>query len=80
MLTDDIRAAVPSRVPLLDLSAMTRDIAPALDLVWADLMQSSAFIGGGWVERFEEEWGAGYGLPPDDAVALGLSAPVALGN
>src|SRR3954452_2275687 len=30
--------------------------------------------------KFQEEWTAGYSLPPDDAVALGLSAPVALGN
>src|SRR5262249_44200964 len=30
--------------------------------------------------KFQEEWASGYGLPSDDAVALGLSAPVALGN
>jgi non-specific serine/threonine protein kinase len=30
--------------------------------------------------KFQEEWAAGYGMSPDDAVALGLSTPVALGN
>jgi tetratricopeptide (TPR) repeat protein len=30
--------------------------------------------------RFQEEWSAGYGLPSDEAIALGLSAPVPLGN
>ena len=30
--------------------------------------------------KFQEEWAAGYGLQQDDAVALALGAPVALGD
>jgi predicted ATPase/Tfp pilus assembly protein PilF len=30
--------------------------------------------------KFQEEWSAGYGTPADDAIALALGVPVALGN
>jgi dTDP-4-amino-4,6-dideoxygalactose transaminase len=56
MLTDDLRTSAHTRIPLLDLTSMSREIAPVLDLVWADLTETSAFIGGGYVERFEQEW------------------------
>src|SRR5262245_39934772 len=74
MLTDDVRSAAPPRVPLLDLSAMTRDIAPALDRVWADLTRTSAFIGGDYVEQFEEQWAAYCGTRHAIGLANGTDA------
>jgi dTDP-4-amino-4,6-dideoxygalactose transaminase len=46
-------------VPLLDLSAMSGDVQDALELAWKEVTTSGAFVGGPWLERFEEQW-AGY--------------------
>src|SRR6266550_301577 len=43
-------------VPFTDLAAMTRDIRPAVDRAWENLLNSSQFVGGGAVEEFERAW------------------------
>lgn len=43
-------------IPLLDLDAMHAEIAAELDDAWRQVSQSTQFIGGPFVERFEAEW------------------------
>src|SRR6266545_2456655 len=50
------RADGHTLVPLTDLSAMTRDVAEEVEMVWRSATTSSRFIGGLAVERFEEQW------------------------
>jgi dTDP-4-amino-4,6-dideoxygalactose transaminase len=56
MVSSSTEAPSSFRIPLVDLTTTSREIQPALDAVWAELSSSSAFIGGEYVERFEEEW------------------------
>jgi dTDP-4-amino-4,6-dideoxygalactose transaminase len=44
------------QVPFTDLSAMTREIRGDIDAQWADILDTSRFIGGEAVDRFEAEW------------------------
>jgi dTDP-4-amino-4,6-dideoxygalactose transaminase len=45
-------------VPFTDLGAMTREVRDTVLLGWADVLESSRFIGGEQVERFEDEFAA----------------------
>ena len=56
MIAPSASADAPPAVPLSDLAAMSRDVAPALETAWREITASSSFIGGPWVRRFEEEW------------------------
>jgi dTDP-4-amino-4,6-dideoxygalactose transaminase len=44
-----------SQIPMVDLQAQYRSIQSALDTAMADVIQSSAFIGGKYVEQLEQE-------------------------
>lgn len=61
-------------VPFTDLAAMTRDIRPAVDRVWENLLNSSQFIGGGAVEEFERAWASYCGVPEAVGVSNGTDA------
>jgi dTDP-4-amino-4,6-dideoxygalactose transaminase len=68
-------------VPFTDLGAMTREIRATIDQNWAQLLNSSAFIGGQAVEEFEEAWadycGVGHAIGMangTDALQLTLTA------
>jgi dTDP-4-amino-4,6-dideoxygalactose transaminase len=43
-------------VPFLDIQAIHDDVGGALDKAWYDVARSGAFVGGPFVEAFEEEW------------------------
>ena len=68
-------------VPLTDLPAMTREVSDEIQAAWQQVVGGSAFIGGQFVEAFEQEWadycgtrsavGVGNGT---DAIALTLRA------
>ena len=58
-------------VPFTDLTAMTRDIRPAVDRAWADLLDSSRFVGGEAVEEFERAWASYCGVRMRSAWAMG---------
>lgn len=48
--------ATSVRVPFADLQAQTAEVRPALESAWRDLLDSSRFVGGATVEKFEHEW------------------------
>lgn len=62
------------RVPFTDLTAITRDIRPDLDRAWADVLNSSRFVGGDAVEEFERAWASYCGVPEAVGVANGTDA------
>ena len=47
-----------NRIPLLDLSAMTRECQEAIDAAWRNVTSENAFIGGRYVSEFEGNWAA----------------------
>lgn len=49
---------VHERVPFLDLAAMHAEVQSDLDAAWSAVSHQSAFVGGPWVEQFEQEWAA----------------------
>jgi len=61
-------------VPFTDLAAMTGDIRPAVDRAWADLLDSSKFVGGDAVEDFEHAWASYCGVPEAVGVGNGTDA------
>jgi dTDP-4-amino-4,6-dideoxygalactose transaminase len=75
MLAERVEALADSTVvPITDLAAMTRDVAPALDAAWRETTESSSFIGGEAVERFEEKWARFCGSGNSVGVANGTDA------
>jgi dTDP-4-amino-4,6-dideoxygalactose transaminase len=74
MVTSDLPAPALPRIPLVDLTAMSRQVRPALDRLWSDLNESSAFIGGEYVERFEEKWARYCGTRQAVGLANGTDA------
>lgn len=44
-----------TKTPMVDLQAQYRSIQSTIDTAMAEVIQSSAFIGGNYVEKFEEE-------------------------
>ncbi|MBV9094299.1 MAG: DegT/DnrJ/EryC1/StrS family aminotransferase [Streptosporangiaceae bacterium] len=61
-------------VPFTDLTAMTREIRPAVDRAWSDLLDSSRFVGGRAVEEFEHAWASYCGVAEAIGVANGTDA------
>src|SRR5829696_7804087 len=68
-------------VPFTDLGAMTREVRTTVSEAWADLLDSSRFIGGEVCDQFEQSWatycGASYAVGVangTDALQLPLSA------
>jgi dTDP-4-amino-4,6-dideoxygalactose transaminase len=61
-------------VPFTDLHAMTRDIRPAADQAWSDLLDSGTFVGGDAVEEFERAWASYCGVSHAVGVANGTDA------
>lgn len=43
-------------IPFLDIGAMNDEVRPALDRLWSDVVDTSAFIGGSNVDVFEASW------------------------
>jgi dTDP-4-amino-4,6-dideoxygalactose transaminase len=71
---DATRADTGPVVPFFDLAAMNDDVGEALELAWKEVTASAAFIGGQWVERFEEQWAAYCGTRHVVGVANGTDA------
>ena len=61
-------------VPFTSLTATTREIRPAVDRAWADLLNSSRFVGGDAVEEFEQAWASYCGVPEAVGVGNGTDA------
>ncbi len=70
----DLHPAV--KVPFLDLKAMHDEVRSELDDAWADLLATSAFIGGASLEAFEREWARYCGVDRAVGVANGTDALV----
>jgi dTDP-4-amino-4,6-dideoxygalactose transaminase len=56
MSVNAIEAAARTKVPFLDITAMSGEVEEALDDAWQQAKGSSSFIGGPLVDRFEREW------------------------
>ncbi|MDD7942004.1 DegT/DnrJ/EryC1/StrS family aminotransferase [Actinomycetospora lutea] len=63
-----------TRVPFVDLGAMTHDVRAEVDAGWCDLLERSDFVGGESVERFERAWASYCGTDEAVAVANGTDA------
>ncbi|MDP9328366.1 MAG: DegT/DnrJ/EryC1/StrS family aminotransferase [Actinomycetota bacterium] len=74
MNANAVEAAAPTKVPFLDLTAMSQEVGEALDLLWLQAKESSSFIGGPLVERFEREWASYCGREHAVGVANGTDA------
>ena len=62
------------KVPFLDLSGMHTQLLARLDEVWHDVVDSTAFIGGAYAERFEQAWAEYCGVEHAVGVANGTDA------
>jgi len=62
------------RIPFTDLAAMTRDVRGAVEQAWAGLLDSSRFVGGEEIEKFERNWAAYCGVPRAVGVGNGTDA------
>jgi dTDP-4-amino-4,6-dideoxygalactose transaminase len=62
------------RVPFTDLAAMTRDVRAEVERAWANLLDSSRFIGGEEVAKFERNWASYCGVPHAIGVGNGTDA------
>lgn len=63
-----------AKIPFLDLAAMNAERAKELDEAWRLVSASSKFIGGEFVDRFEESWAAYCGVKYCVGVSDGTSA------
>ena len=61
-------------VPFTSVTATTREIRTAVDRAWADLLNSSRFVGGDAVEEFERAWASYCGVPEAVGVGNGTDA------
>jgi dTDP-4-amino-4,6-dideoxygalactose transaminase len=61
-------------IPFFDLGSMHAELGAELDAVWRSVTRSGHFIGGEFVERFEEEWAAYCGARYCVGVASGTAA------
>ncbi len=50
------RVLVTEPVPFLDLGALHDEVRNELDEAWRDITDASAFVGGPWLTRFEQEF------------------------
>jgi dTDP-4-amino-4,6-dideoxygalactose transaminase len=64
------------RTPFLDLGGQTAELRPALDRLWAEVLDTGRFVGGPLVEQFEREWAAYCETPHAIGVANGTDALV----
>jgi dTDP-4-amino-4,6-dideoxygalactose transaminase len=62
------------RVPFTDLAAMTRDVRAPVEQAWANLLDSSRFVGGEEVEKFERNWASYCGVAHGIGVGNGTDA------
>jgi len=62
------------RVPFLDLDRLHAELRPELDAAWRRLVDTSGFIGGAAVERFEADWAAYCGTRHAVGVSDGTAA------
>lgn len=62
------------RIPFTDLAAITRDVRAAVEKAWASLLDSSRFVGGEEVDKFERNWAAYCGVPHAIGVGNGTDA------
>jgi dTDP-4-amino-4,6-dideoxygalactose transaminase len=62
------------RVPFTDLAAMTRDVRAAVEKAWANVLDSSRFVGGEEVEKFEQNWASYCDVPHAVGVGNGTDA------
>jgi dTDP-4-amino-4,6-dideoxygalactose transaminase len=63
-----------TKIPFMDLSAMNAEIADELDGAWRGVLESGKFVGGEFVEKFEEHWAAYCGTRYCVGVSDGTSA------
>ena len=63
-----------AKVPFLDLAAMHAELAPELDEAWRRVSTSGKFVGGEFVDKFEENWAAYCGVKYCVGVSDGTSA------
>ena len=63
-----------TKIPFLDIAAMHADLAPELDEAWRRVSTSGKFVGGEFVDRFEESWAAYCGTSYCVGVSDGTSA------
>ena len=63
-----------AKVPFLDLAAMHAELGPELDDAWRRVSTSGKFVGGEFVDRFEESWAAYCGVKYCVGVSDGTSA------
>jgi dTDP-4-amino-4,6-dideoxygalactose transaminase len=61
-------------IPFLDLGAMHAELGPELDGAWRELVETSRFVGGPAVDRFEAEWAAYCGTRHCVGVSNGTAA------
>lgn len=61
-------------VPFVDLRSQHEEIRPALDAAFRDIIDTSSFIGGTWVESFEQQFAAYCGARHAVACANGTDA------
>ncbi len=62
------------RVPFTDLAPMTHDVRVEVEAAWANLLDSSRFVGGEEVEEFERNWASYCGVPHAVGVGSGTDA------
>lgn len=63
-----------AKIPFLDLAAMHAELGPELNEAWRRVSTSAKFVGGEFVERFEESWAAYCGVKYCVGVSDGTSA------
>ena len=63
-----------AKIPFLDLAAMHAELAKELDEAWWCVRKSGKFVGGEFVDRFEESWAAYCGAKYCVGVSDGTSA------
>lgn len=63
-----------TKIPFLDLAAMHAELAPELDEAWRRVSTSGKFVGGEFIDRFEESWAAYCGTNYCVGVSDGTSA------
>jgi len=62
------------RVPFIDLTALHSELSSELGEVWKAITASSSFIGGEYVEKFEEQWATYCGVNHCVGVDSGTTA------
>src|SRR5437879_677913 len=69
-----LRKTANTEVPFTDLGAMTREVRADVVQAWSGVLDTSGFIGGAAVDRFEAEWAEYCGTSQCIGVANGTDA------